>query len=339
MNMDIFFYSLVLFAVASSGTLCIYHIAVRRAWLDHPTSRGSHHIPTPRGGGLAINGALLLGFGILYFHDMISIQLWAGFSGSICLLTIIGFVDDLSDVHPLLRFCGQCLACIWGMVLLGNIPAIPLFHDITLPAIFAYPLLFLLLLWLTNLYNFMDGIDAITSLETIFLSISIGCFAYLHESWSLFYLMAFLAASSLGFLVWNWPPASIFMGDCASTALGCFLGLVVIAFSLEDLALFWPCLILMNYYLIDSTMTLLLRVWERKPWYKPHREHLYQQLALKMSSHLKANAVVMAINLLWLFPLAYVAFQSVSHGFFIFIFSALPLIIAVFTVRKRETKK
>ncbi|MGB8835087.1 MAG: hypothetical protein WCC95_23235, partial [Candidatus Sulfotelmatobacter sp.] len=129
-----------------------------------------------------------------------------------------------------------------------------------------------------------------------------GLPSYARLSWT-------LAAASLGFLVWNWPPARIFMGDVGSGFLGFTLGTLALFSSKAAPELIWPWLILLAAFLVDATVTVLRRMFSHARWHEAHRSHAYQHAAQATGSHAKVTLAVAVINAGWLFPLAWAALR------------------------------
>jgi Fuc2NAc and GlcNAc transferase len=168
---------------------------------------------------------------------------------------------------------------------------------------------FIGLIWLTNLFNFMDGIDGLAGTEAVCVSGFGAVLLLLNGFPSYARLSLALAAASLGFLVWNWPPAKIFMGDVGSGFLGFTLGVLALFSSKPGPELIWPWLILLAAFLVDATLTLLRRVFSHARWHEAHRSHAYQHAAQATGSHAKVTLAVAAINLGWLFPMAWAALR------------------------------
>ena len=123
-------------------------------------------------------------------------------------------------------------------------------------------------------------------------------------------LLSLLAASSMAFLFFNWPPASVFMGDSGSVFLGYIFGaLIVYSVSIGEVS-FWTWLVVFGYFLGDTTTTTTIRVLRVKKWYGAHRSHAYQNLARIWGSHLKVTGGVLIYHLFWLLPLAIWSAQS-----------------------------
>ena len=175
----------------------------------------------------------------------------------------------------------------------------------------------------------MDGIDGIAGIET--LTVCWGA-AFLGMAQTkgtpiLSEVLLLLGMSSLGFLLWNWPPAKIFMGDVASGFLGYVLAVLVLICAHEQHVSFWSWLILLGCFIVDSTYTLFRRMFRGEKWYSAHRSHCYQRASRQFESHAKISVAVGAINIVWLLPLAFAA-QVYGHlGFVILCVAWLPLLL------------
>jgi Fuc2NAc and GlcNAc transferase len=185
---------------------------------------------------------------------------------------------------------------------------------------------FVALVWLTNLFNFMDGIDGLAGMEAVCVS-GLGAVLLLRDgSVSSVQLSLMLCAASLGFLVWNWPPAKIFMGDVGSGFLGFTLGTLALFFSRTSRALVWPWLILLAAFFVDATVTLSRRMLSRARWYEAHRSHAYQHAAKAFGSHSNVTLAVAAINVGWLFPMAWAACRFSKAGPVFVAVAVIPLV-------------
>jgi Fuc2NAc and GlcNAc transferase len=157
---------------------------------------------------------------------------------------------------------------------------------------------------MTNLYNFMDGIDGIAGVEAVCASGLGGLLLTWAGLGNIAAGALALTGASAGFLVWNWPPAKIFMGDVGSGFLGFVFGVLAIASARERPWLLWLWLILLSVFIVDSTVTLMRRFVADERWYDAHCSHAYQHAARRWGSHSKVTLTVAAINVIWLFPLA-----------------------------------
>ena len=265
------------------GTKFLVVFLTRRQVYDHPNERSNHTIPTPRGGGLVTTLMILLG--VVLYTKMGHASLLLG----LALLAGISFLDDLKSMPIAARFGVQF--AVVGLSL-AYFP-LPLAFVSWLPHGVAIIIAGFFLLWFINLTNFMDGIDGITGSETISIATGIAIIAVLYHlppyltSYSLI-----LVAVAAGFLVWNWHPATLFMGDVGSIPLGFMLGWLLLY--LAACGFIAAALILPGYYLADSTLTLIKRLLAGKKIWQAHSEHAYQVAVRNGRSH---RYVVMVIGL------------------------------------------
>jgi Fuc2NAc and GlcNAc transferase len=272
--------------------------------IDRPNERSSHSVPTPRGGGIAIVVSFLLMTLGLGLAGVIEVPLISATFGAGLVVAALGFADDRRPLPARWRFLGHLAAAAWVLGWMGPVPVMPLMGvpvDLGLagPALCA-----LFLVWMVNLFNFMDGIDGIASIEAITVTLGGALVWWLGGVGSGAMLALLFAACVGGFLVWNFPPARIFMGDAGSG----FLGFVVALFSLwcgqATPALFWSWFILLGCFMVDATTTLVRRVARGERFYEAHRSHAYQYAARRFGRHLPVTLTYGAINVVWLLPLA-----------------------------------
>ncbi len=288
-----------------TGRLRAYALA--RDLLDVPNVRSSHHIPTPRGGGVAIVVSTLLALPVLGALGTMTWPAVCGLGGGGALVAVVGFADDHWDIAPAWRLLGHFTAALWLLWWIGGLPAVPMLGGLIDLGWFGDALAALYLVWLLNLTNFMDGIDGIAAVEVITVSASVACLYPMAAPGTADWLGPLvLAAASLGFLVWNWPPAKIFMGDTGSGFVGLMLGALSIQAAWDAPPLFWSWIILLGVFVVDATVTLLRRVARGERVYEAHRSHAYQHAALRWGSHLPVTLAVAAINVCWLLPIAVV---------------------------------
>jgi Fuc2NAc and GlcNAc transferase len=186
------------------------------------------------------------------------------------------------------------------------------------------------LVWLLNLFNFMDGTDGIAASEAIFVGLA-GAFLSYHVLADANHSAAavVLAASTFGFILYNWSPAKIFMGDVGSG----FLGIVIAGLSLlsanQDSELLWVWIILFAVFVSDATVTLIRRLLRKQKPHVAHRSHAYQHLAIRFNSHAKVALLVLAVNIAWLLPIAFLVADKQLAGTTGVIIAYVPLLIAV----------
>jgi Fuc2NAc and GlcNAc transferase len=215
-----------------------------------------------------------------------------------------------------------------GVVIsLGGFSEITAFNGLQLGFI-ANIIAVLFLVWLLNLYNFMDGINGIASVEAITTVVSMAILYYVLNSTLNSDILWLLAACVFGFLLWNFPKAKIFMGDACSGFLGLTLGILALIALKENLVLFCAWIICLGVFVVDATYTLIKRVLSGYKMYDAHRSHSYQILSRKCGSHTPVTLAVAAINLLWLFPIAYMtATQEWAYPELAVLIAYIPLLI------------
>ena len=212
-------------------------------------------------------------------------------------VSAIGTLDDRYGLGVKLRLLVQVVAAIWVIVWVGGSGglsmgqrAIPLHWLGTVAAVFY-------IVWCTNLYNFMDGIDGIAASQAVVAgTVAAGIFAQRQDN-LLAITMLVTASAAAGFLAWNWPPARIFMGDCGSCLLGFIFGCVAVVGQQHGSLPASAGLMLILVFVVDASLTLLRRMLKQEPWYRPHRTHAYQ-LAVQMgANHRQVTLVAMVLFL------------------------------------------
>ena len=271
--------------------------ANRRSLLDHPSDRSSHSIPKPRLGGVGVVAPVLALGGGLILTGRAPIALLVPLS-AMALVALLGLVDDLRPLPARVRF-GVQLAMAGGVVGASwdRLPAAVGVLGTWLPLPVLAALAVLWIVWLTNLYNFMDGIDGIAGAQAVVAALGLAAVAAaVGATWSAWLLLA-LAGSSVGFLLFNLPPSSIFMGDVGSTAIGFLFGVLPLLPEGRPVSV-EPVALALSLFVLDATTTLLRRVAAGEKWHTPHRTHLYQRPVVLGASHravLRVALVGMAI--------------------------------------------
>lgn len=298
-----------------SGQLRRY--ALERKLIDTPNERSSHALPTPRGGGVAFVATTLLGLMVLMLSGTVQPSLGIALLGGGGLVAFVGWLDDQGHLAAQWRLLAHSIAAVWGLVWIGGLPPMSVNSVLVQPGLVGQALATLYLIWMVNLFNFMDGIDALASLEAISV-VSVGGALVVVASRAgpltlPFMLPLLLAASVAGFLLWNWPPARLFMGDTGSGFLGFTIGLFTLQAGHQASPLLWSWLILMGVFLVDATWTLVQRILRRQRIWEAHRSHAYQRLSRLIGNHWSVSVAVLVINLGWLTPIAaLVAFQRLG---------------------------
>ncbi|MFV5585851.1 glycosyltransferase family 4 protein [Acinetobacter oleivorans] len=307
------------------------HYALKKNIIDKPNERSSHTIPTPRGGGVSIVITFLLVLvGLMISHQL---QLTTGLILVAAGLgvAVLGFLDDHGHINSMLRLAIHFLIAIGAVSFLGGFSDVTLFNGSLHLGWFANIIAILFLVWLLNLYNFMDGINGIASVEAITTLLSLAFIYLLLDTQLSSELLFIFAASVFGFVLWNFPKARIFMGDAGSGFLGLILGILALISLKTDPALFCAWLICLGVFIVDATFTLIRRVINGHKMYDAHRSHAYQYASRKYNSHTTVTIGVLLINLFWLLPIAYLASQKVLMPELLLFIAYIPLIlIAVF---------
>lgn len=329
-------YLLLFFAFCFSVVSCFFirKYAIAHSLMDVPNDRSSHIAPTPRGGGFAIVLTFCVSTFLMWFY--------LGHSGKEILILLlpsvliafVGFWDDHGDLSPKIRLLFHFSASIiflFGVSVMQQIES----GSIIVTTILLILALFYLV-WFINLYNFMDGINGIATLQAISIFAALGLFFVLGGHDTLAILAFLLVAASLGFLVWNFPSAKLFMGDGGSG----FLGFIIAAFAVSsisvDLKYFWIFNIMAMIFICDSTVTLMKRFIAGEAVLKAHKNHAYQIASRLTGTHYSVSTMVFAINCCWLFPVSYAVYVELVGGIVGVSIAAVPIIILVHLLHKKK---
>ena len=285
-------------------TSSVRRYALQSGLIDRPNARSSHTVATPRGGGVAIVVSFLGLVVVLLATGSVDPRLAAALLGSGSVVAVLGFIDDRAPIRASWRFLGHLLAAVWVLYWIGPLPPVPMLGVVVDLGIAATLLAALYLVWSINLFNFMDGIDGIASLEAIAVSLGGAFVWWLTQPQGDWPLAIAFAACVAGFLVWNFPPARIFMGDAGSGFLGCMVATLALWSSHTAPHLFWSWFILGGCFMVDATTTLVRRVARGERFSEAHRSHAYQYAARRHGSHKRVSVAYMLVTLLWLLPIA-----------------------------------
>jgi len=268
----------------------------QREMLDMPSARSSHEQPTPRGGGLGIvlgvllTAALQLSLG----HTLNGIHIALLGGGIVVALT--GWLDDRGGLGSYVRLSLYGLASAWAVFWLGGLPSLEYGVGTLHLGGLGYVLSWAAIMLLTNIFNFMDGIDGIAATEAATVGVTVATLLFLGGDQPLAVLAASLGLGSAAFLIWNWHPARIFMGDVGSNFLGFTIAVLAIAsegrHSLP--ALIW--VLLLGVFVVDGSATFVRRLLRRKPPHEAHKTHAYQGAVQRGHSHSKVTLAVLLID-------------------------------------------
>lgn len=295
------------------------HLARRSQWLDHPNARSAHQVSTPHGGGIG----LLLAFTAVVGLEVPWSAAYLGLLGLALLLMLLGALDDRWHLPVSLRLSAYAACCLLLVAWIPD-PRFPWLGWLLVPA----------LLWLVNLYNFMDGIDALAGLQAGLASGSAALLAMWggYTEYALF--CALLAACVPGFLIWNWPPARLFLGDAGSIPLGFLLGGLAWLGWVEGSVPPGSWAVLLAAFVTDASWTLCAR-WRRGARLtEAHREHAYQRLANHWGSHRAVAGFFLCLFLLWLFPLSMTIWYWPKFQVSLVLLAYFPLLLGMAFVRR-----
>ncbi len=303
-------------------------ITLRLGLLDVPNLRSSHVIPKPRGGGIAILLVALSAVAVnLFLHRMSAVAglSWI-FGGAV--VGVSGLIDDIHGSPATVRVEFQLLAAVVLLVAAGGVPPLPMLGGELELGYFGWVLGGLAIVWCINLYNFMDGIDGLAAAQSLFVA---GAGALLVGTGRVadgvqLPLIA-LAAAAAGFLVWNLPPAKIFMGDVGSGFIGFSLAAAAFFAGAHGSTTMWTWLALNGLFFTDATTTLLSRLVRGQRIYEAHRSHVYQRLTRRWKSHGAVTLAYSVVNLAWCLPWAVATTRSQARGSVFVTAELLPLFL------------
>jgi len=305
-------------------TWVLRRYAISRNLLDTPNARSSHVVATPRGGGMAIVVSYLAAIVLLMVTNAIAHSMAWALLGAGAGVALLGFLDDHSHIAARWRLLGHFAAAMWILAWLGGIPPLEILGWQLNLGWLGFIMGALFLVWLLNLYNFMDGIDGIACVEAICVCVGGAVIYILLNQPGLAVLPGLLGCAVVGFFYWNFPPARIFMGDGGSGFLGIMLGALSLQAAWIAPELLWAWLILLGVFIVDATITLGRRFFRREKVYEAHRNHAYQH-ASRQYGHLRVTMSVLLINMLWLIPLAVIVGTQKVDATIGLIIAYLPL--------------
>jgi Fuc2NAc and GlcNAc transferase len=299
-------------------TYFIKKYTLKKSILDIPNERSSHTTPTPRGGGLAI--IITFYTGVFIFRSSIDMELFLALFTALP-IAIISLVDDIQPLSSKVRLIVQSFSTILALYFLGGVNSI----DFTLFQLSGWWLniiAFFSILWLTNLYNFLDGIDGYAGTQTIIMGL--GLFLFFSNPLGLVLLVG-----SLGFLLFNWYKASIFMGDVGSATLGFIIAIFIFSDTSNGNIYIW--LVLLSLFWIDATVTLVRRYLNNESIGLAHRKHAYQRLTQVGWSHSKVVFFSIIFNLVFLLLL------NTLESIVVFFINIIILVFILYWVERKKS--
>lgn len=265
------YWLLLHFAIGLAGTWLARRYALHRSLLDQPGERRSHVVPTPRGGGIAIVVAMLLAGAWWLSRAGTELPMLVMFLAGLLLVAVVGLVDDHRPLSPWLRLAVHFVAA--ALLALGT--------WVTYGQVLLAFAAFVLALVLTNVWNFMDGIDGLAASQAALIAVAVACVTAGLWQW----LALALLATTMGFLPFNFPKARIFLGDVGSGALGFTLASLLMGTIAQMPRSGGIWMLPLSAFLLDASLTLLGRLRRGEAWWRPHALHAYQGWARVGGSH------------------------------------------------------
>ena len=301
--MDWIKYLIVPVIICSWVTVFLYKkYAIYKGIISNPNYRTLHESPIPRGGGIVFSILFILAIFLIWPHLKLSDNLFLILVVGGGAASLFGFIDDIMNIRARIKLTIQFL--LSGLTVYWlYLDSLFLMNWMPISITIAVCLFFMV--WMMNAYNFMDGVDGMAATGAIFSSLTLALVIFLTDnSVELIPIFILIATTVSGFIIFNWPPATIFMGDAGSVFLGYIFGSLLIFTTLNGYLSIWNWLIVFGYFFADTTVTQTIRVVLKKKWYLAHRSHAYQNFARITGSHLKITSRVTLYNIIWIFPIA-----------------------------------
>ena len=323
--MDWYKYLIIPTVVSYFGVILYIRVAISSDIVATPNFRNLHTRPIPVGGGIVFSFVFVFSLFFLWWLNQISDDLFWALAVGGSLTALFGFLDDLKDIRASIKLVAQFFLSGW---LLFWVDGGPLLSIDWIPVLVAIPVTALFLIWMINAYNFMDGIDGMAVSGAVFVSGAIALVLLLSNGESEFFSVFILFLASIStFLLFNWSPASIFMGDSGSAFIGYIFGSLILFTVMSGDISIWTWLIVFGYFFADTTVTQLMRIILVKKWYLPHRSHAYQNLARISGSHLKVTGAVVLYNVTWILPLTIWSVMKPEMALFAVVLAIAPSLV------------
>ena len=314
---------LCVLVTSTLGLLLYLKIAPFWGLVDHPTDRGLHAKPTVVGSGVvpvSLLAALMALGPPAYGARIVAVFLM--------LLTVIGLIDDRWGLASSLR-----LLCYLAV---GLLTPWLIFPESSLSG-FVLIVMGGCVAWCFNLFNFMDGADGLATAQLLCVSVGLGLMAHfgLSDNSGWVEWCAWAAMCGLPLLWLNWPPAKLFMGDAGAIPLGFFLAVLgLVAFD-QSMLLGWAWVVLMMPFFLDASITLLIRLALGQAPHVAHRDHAYQRLTLMVGSPLPVTLGLLAMQVIWQYPLAILIINGQRSLTLLVLLSTIPALTVVVYARLR----
>ena len=275
--------------------------------MAEPGERQSHEIATPAGGGLGLVFSVLLTTACLQFIHPLPDFWWKNMVPGVVILAVVGWRDDKQHIPSMIRLLVQLAVSLWllGFGLL----------ELSLEGAGLLVVAVVAMVWMMNLYNFMDGSNGMAGFQGVFAGVVTAGFFHMHEQGAMALLALAVAAACAGFLPLNFPRARVFMGDVASVPLGFIFASFFVYGIWVDAMSPAVSILIMSVFITDASLTLLARAFRGERWYTAHAQHVYQRLIAHGWSHSRVLLIYQAINVIVILPAIVVAQQYPRYAF------------------------
>ncbi len=285
------------------GTARYLPFAVARTIVAQKNARTLHETVVPRGGGIVFASVFVLAVAMAWTSGRLPTWMTVAFGAVGMAAAIAGWRDDIRELPQVVKLASHLALSVAGLIILqtAGVAAAG-----SLAGLMGWPMYAVLLfvpVWFVNMYNFVDGIDGMAAGGAVFICGAVGLVLWLTGgNEPLVWITALLGSAVSGFLVWNAPPARVFMGDSGTTFFGWALAMLLLITVLTGQISGWTWLVILSYYLADTSTTTTCRVVLVKRWWAGHRSHAYQNLARVGRSHGRVTYGVALYNVLWVLP-------------------------------------
>lgn len=320
----------VLFSFVSSFGLSYLFIKQSKHFglVDIPNHRSSHSLPTPKGGGLALYLSYNLCVILAYELGFLAVDIVEPLLFGSPVVAVLGWLDDQKNLPAKLRLLIHLIVSALIFFILTDGMRIS-FHVSYLPVNIVYiliPFVVLYISWFINLYNFMDGVDGMAGATGLVVSLFLATTFYFNNLFTYAFLYSLLSTGIAGFLILNWSPAKIFLGDTGAYFLGfMFSTLSLVALIYEKIPLH-VTIICFAFFITDTTYTLIMRAIKKQNVFEAHRQFAFHKFLRKGNSHQKVSLFYALVSAFWLCPLAYLVFKFPEYSNLCLVVAFAPLI-------------
>jgi len=302
-------------------------LALGSGMIALPGERQSHHQATPTGGGLGIVFSIVLTSFCLQLFSPLPVFWWQNMLPGLILLSLVGWLDDKHAVSSLIRLLVQLAVSFW---LLGFG-----WSEFSLAGLSLFAGTALAMVWMMNMYNFMDGSNGMAGFQGVFAGLVLAVLFQNGGQSEMAILALVVAAACAGFLPLNFPNARVFMGDVASVPLGfIFAAFMFYGIRTGSLGLVSSSLV-MSLFIVDATLTLFKRAIRGERWYTAHAQHVYQRLIAQGWSHGGVLLLYQTINVIWVLPVLILAEKYQTYAVLMAGGSFLVLSACWYTMNRR----